>query len=192
MKQSRPRTGRVARYGAATVGVLATALIAGPAVLAQEDPPPVDPATISMEVAGKRLSFDGPDTVVKGQELRIVNDTSPRKVGPHTFSLVKQSLLPDTPKEFKQCFTPGKICMKIALAHKLNPKTEEIGKTVVDAGVKGWNRSFTKRQNGDSWYTEKKGGSTSRRVSASAGTTLRFLCAVHPDMQGEIKVVAAE
>jgi plastocyanin len=192
MKQSLPKPGRIARYGAATAGTIALALIGGPAVLAQDDGTPDEPATITMEVQGKRLLFAGPETVVKGQELEIVNNTSVRKVGPHTFSLAKKAVLPDTPKEFKQCFTPGKICMDIATAHKFNPKTEKIAKPIVNAGAKGWNRSFTNDQTGDSWYTETKGESHTRRVTASAGTTLRFLCAVHPDMQGKIKVVAGE
>lgn len=192
MKQSLPKPGRIARYGAATAGAIAIALTGGPAVLAQDDGTPDEPATITMEVQGKRLLFAGPETVVKGQELEIVNDTSVRKVGPHTFSLAKKSVLPDTPKEFRQCFTPGKVCMNIATAHKFNPKTEKIAKPIVDAGAKGWNRSFTKDRAGDSWYTETKGESFTRRVTASAGTTLRFICAIHPDMQGKIEVVAGE
>jgi hypothetical protein len=192
MKQSLPSAGRLARYGAATAGVAAIALIGGPAVLAQDPGDTPEPTTITMEVQGKRLFFDGPATVVRGQELQIVNNTSVRKVGPHTFSLAKKSVLPDTPREFRQCFTPGKICMDIATAHKFNPKTEKIAKPVVNAGVKGWNRGFTNNRTGDSWYTETKDESHTRRVTASAGSTLRFLCAVHPDMQGKIKVVAAE
>jgi hypothetical protein len=193
MKHSLPKSGRIPRYVGAAVGAVAIALIGGPAVLAQDDDAtPDEPATIAMEVQGKRLLFAGPTTVIKGQELRIVNDTSVRKVGPHTFSLAKKSVLPDTPKEFKQCFTPGKICMDIATAHKFNPKTEKIAKPIVNAGAKGWNRSFSKDRTGDSWYTETKGESHTRRVTASAGTTLRFICAVHPDMQGKIKVVAGD
>lgn len=192
MKHSLPNAGRFARYGGTTAGVVAIALIGGPAVLAQDPGDTPEPATITMELAGKRIFFDGPATVQKGQELQIVNNTSVRKVGPHTFSLAKQSVLPDTPNGFKKCFTPGKVCMDIAVAHKFNPKTEKIGKPVVDVGAKGWNRSFTKERTGDSWYTETKDESTTRRVTASAGSTLRFICAIHPDMQGKIKVVAAE
>jgi hypothetical protein len=192
MKSSLPNAGRLARYGGAAAGAAAIALIGGPVVLAQDPGDTPEPPTITMEVQGKRLLFEGPATVAKGQELQIVNDTSARKVGPHTFSLAKKGVLPDTPKEFRNCFTPGKVCMDIATAHKFNPKTEKIAKPVVDAGAKGWNRSFARDRTGDSWYSETKGESTSRRVTASAGSTLRFICAIHPDMQGQIKVVAAE
>lgn len=192
MKQTLPWAGRLARCGGAAAGVLAVALIGGPTVFAQDGETPAEPATITMEAQGKRLVFDGPETVQKGDELRIVNDTSARRHGPHTFSLIKQSLLPDSPKEFRQCFAPGKICMEIALAHGLDPRTEKVSKPVVNAGARGWNRSFNGKRKGDSWYTEKKDQSFTRRVTASAGTTLSFICAVHPDMQGEIDVVAAE
>lgn len=193
MKDTPHGSGRLARYACATAGALAIALIAGPVVVAQDDgATPPGPPTITMKAAGKRLSFDGPETVVKGQELRIVNDTNPRRVGPHTFSLAKPSVLPHTRKQFKQCFTPGKICMQIALAHKFDPRTEKIRKPVVNAGAKGWNKMFSKTQTGDSWYTETQDQAFTRRVTASVGATLSFICAVHPDMQGKIEVVAPE
>ena len=191
MTPNPPRVRRAARYGGATATVLALALIGGPTVLAQDDGAD-EPSTITMEAQGKRLIFDGPATVAKGDELRIVNDTSVAKHGPHTFSLAKQSVLPDSPKEFRQCFTPGKVCMRIANAHKLDPRTNKVGRPLIDVGAKGWNRSFTDKRIGDSWYTERKDDSFTRRVTASAGTTLRFICAVHPDMQGKIRVVAGE
>jgi hypothetical protein len=181
---------RQALLGGTAAGVLAIGLAGGPAVFAQA-PEPAEPATITMKMKGKSPAFEGPDTVQTGQPLRIVNDTSPRKIGPHTFSLVRPNLLPRTVKQFKNCFTPKKLCMRIALAHKLNPKTDEIGKPVVDPGAKGWSKSFTKKGKGDSWFTEAKDESYTASVSASAGKTLSFICAVHPDMQGEIEVVAA-
>ena len=192
MKHSLSKPGRAARYGGATAAAIAIALVGGPAVLAQDDGATDEPATITMELAGKRIFFDGPASVAKGEKLRIVNNTSVRKVGPHTFSLAKQSVLPDSPKEFRACFSPGKVCMDIATAHKFNPKTEKVAKPVVNVGAKGWNKSFTKKSKGDSWYTETKGESHARKVTASVGSTLRFICAIHPDMQGKIKVVAGQ
>jgi hypothetical protein len=45
---------------------------------------------------------------------------------------------------------------------------------------------------GDSWFTgeKKRGTSIEQPVSATAGTTLYFMCAIHPFMQGSIEVVA--
>jgi hypothetical protein len=177
--------------GGMAAGVLAIGLAGGPAVFAQDPVTLPEPATITMAKNGKSLVFEAPDQVQTGQPLRIVNGTNPRRVGPHTFSLVQKRLLPATAKQFKNCFTPRRICMRIANAHKLNPRTEKIGQPLVDPGATGWNRMFTKKRKGDSWFTEKKGESFTANVSASAGKTLTFLCAVHPDMQGEIEVVAA-
>jgi hypothetical protein len=191
VKKARFVSKRQTLLGGTAAGVLAIGLAAGPAVFAQDPGVQAEPATITMAQKGKKLVFEGPDTVQTGQPLKIVNDTSARKVGPHTLSLVAPGLLPTTAKQFKNCFTPKKLCMRIALAHKFNPKTEKIGQQLVDPGAKGWSKAFTKKAKGDSWYTETKGESFTANVSASAGKTLSFLCAVHPDMQGEIEVVAA-
>jgi plastocyanin len=169
--------------GATVVGVAAGS---GPASAQYTDG--TGPRTINIEQKGKRLFFDYPKTISKGQRLTIVNRTNPKKVGPHTFSLVLKPNLPKSKKERKSCFD-GSICFLIAMAHKFDPKTEKVHKKVVEVGRKGWDTSFGKK--GDSWFTgeKKKGTRTSRKVSAAAGTTLYFMCAVHPGMQGKIKVV---
>jgi hypothetical protein len=136
------------------------------------------------------MGFFGPSTVHKGEELRIVNDTKPSQVGPHTFSLVEKGFLPKTSKQRKSCFTPGHICLAIAEWHQFNPKTERIGKEEIDAGPKGWSTMGSLKKEGDSWFSgEKPGGSTEEVVTAKAGTTLYYMCAVHPWMQGSIKVL---
>jgi plastocyanin len=65
----------------------------------------------------------------------------------------------------------------------------KIHKPKVDVGKTGWDKSFGKT--GDSWFTgeKRKGTKNTRKVSAAVGTTLYFMCAVHPGMQGKIKVV---
>ena len=79
--------------------------------------------TIEIKMEGKKMGFFGPKTVHEGEELRIVNNTMPSMVGPHTFSLVTKGSLPKTAKQRKECFTPGKICMGIA--HWYGLKGEE-------------------------------------------------------------------
>jgi hypothetical protein len=147
--------------------------------------------TIEIKLEGKKLGFVGPSTVHEGEELRIVNDTKPSQVGPHTFSLVTQGSQPKTAKARKSCFTPAHICLSIAEWHHFNPKTEKIGKPEVEAGQLGWSTMGSVKKEGDSWFTEKAGGETDRKVTAKAGTTLYFMCAVHPWMQGKIKVLPA-
>jgi hypothetical protein len=146
--------------------------------------------TIEIKMEGKKLGFFGPSTVHEGEDLRIVNDTKPSKVGPHTFSLVTKGSLPKTAKARKSCFTPGHICLSIAKWHHFNPKTEKIGKNEVEAGAKGWSTMGSVKKEGDSWFSgEKPGGETERKVTAKAGTTLYYMCAVHPWMQGKVKVL---
>src|SRR5215467_3542640 len=43
---------------------------------------------ITIQETGGKLKFVFPTTVVQGDQLEIVNETNPKKVGPHTFSLV--------------------------------------------------------------------------------------------------------
>jgi hypothetical protein len=145
--------------------------------------------TIEIKAEGKKLGFFGPTSIVEGEELRIVNKTNPAQVGPHTFTLVTKSSLPKTKPARKNCFTPGHICLSIAEWHEFNPKTEKIGKQLVEVGAAGWDKAGSLKSPGDSWFSgEKPGGSVEQVVSAKAGTTLYFMCAVHPWMQGSIKV----
>jgi hypothetical protein len=143
--------------------------------------------TLEIKMEGKKMGFFGPKTVHEGEVLRIVNGTMPSMVGPHTFSLVTKSSLPTTAKQRKECFTPGKICMGIA--HWYGLKGEELPKVpLVEAGKEGWDTMGTASKKGDSYFFAKKGESVEQVVSAKAGTTLYFICAVHAFMQGSIKV----
>ena len=182
------------RVAAAAAPLAALALLAALVVpnlaTAESVAPTESVATIEIKLEGKKMGFFGPGTVHEGEELRIVNKTNPRQVGPHTFSLVEKGLLPKTAKQRQTCFTPGHICLSIAEWHHFNPKTEQIGKVEVEAGPLGWSTMGSLKKEGDSWFSgEKPGGETDRKVTAKAGTTLYFMCAVHPWMQGSIKVL---
>lgn len=145
--------------------------------------------TISMRFDARGPRFTGSSSVANGQQLRIRNLSDPKKIGPHTFTLVAANVLPRSEKQMKNCFTPGKICLIGAMAHELDEKTEKVGKPLVEAGLPGWDQRFSRKvKTGDSWFTEKKGEEFSQVVSARAGTVLRYLCLVHPEMQGKIKV----
>jgi hypothetical protein len=146
---------------------------------------------VDIELTKGKLKFVGPESVTAGDQLEIVNDTNPKQVGPHTFSLVTQGSLPKTPKARKNCFTPKHICLAVAIWHGFNPKTEQITKNPAKAGPAGWSTAGTATgKKGDSWFTEKKGETFSQEVTAAAGTTLYYMCAVHPWMQGKVNVVA--
>jgi hypothetical protein len=148
--------------------------------------------TVYIKDGKKGLRFEAPKTVVAGEELAVVNQTNPHKVGPHTFSLVTQSSLPKTAKARQLCFTPHHICKAIAIWHgvkgngpvKVNP---------AEAGPAGWSTEGSLTEKGDSWFTGEKPGTSFEQpvsVDTSAGPhRIYFLCAVHPWMQGSINVL---
>ena len=142
-----------------------------------------------MRSTAKRVFFTGSSSVRTGQPLRIRNLSNPRQHGPHTFTLVAANALPKSRKSMEQCFTPGKLCMTAAIAHEFDEKTEKVNRPLVEAGNPGWDKRFSRTsKTGDSWYSEKKGEVFEQPVSAKAGTILRYICVVHPDMQGKIRV----
>ena len=165
--------------------------------IAGAEAPPVKVAggkgVIRMVLKEHKLGFEGPQTIEEGAELEIFNSTNPRQVGPHTFSLVTKGSLPKTAGARKNCFTPKHICLSIAEWQHFNPKTEKVGLNPAKAGPAGWstpgNNSGT---TGDSWFTgeTRSGTHITQKVTAKAGTTLYYVCAIHPWMQGTIKVVA--
>ena len=175
------RSGLALVAGATAVGLIASA---GPASAQYNIG--TGPRTIQIVMKGKEPMFKAPKTISAGAKLTIVNKTAASKIGPHTFSLVVKSRLPKNAKQVKACGNLKLVCGDIAKAHKFAPP-ETINKPTVDVGKKGWDKSFGKT--GDSWFTPNKGTKQARVVSAKAGTTLYFMCAVHPFMQGKIKVV---
>jgi len=186
MGHARYKAARRGLPAAVAVGALAVALGAGPSG-AQT---PAEPAEIVMKIDGRSLDFKGSKQVVAGEQLRIRNATNPRRIGPHTFTLVTARLLPK-PRSFKGCFGRGRICRRVAVAHRVNFKTEKVGRPLFKTGKEGWDKSFTRNRTstGDTWFTARKSETISQVVSAKAGTTLRYMCAIHPEMQGRIDVV---
>ncbi len=189
----------VARRSRVSFGVLAAGVAASlAAAVAGATPAGADQtvqaaaatSTVSMRADQRGPRFTGSKTVASGAVLRIRNLSDPKGIGPHTFTLLATNVLPKSRKAMQQCFTPGKICLIGAMAHEFDEKTEKVGLPLVEAGKPGWDRRFSRKvKQGDSWYTEKKGEQFEQVVSSPAGTTLRFFCLVHPEMQGKIKVV---
>lgn len=146
-------------------------------------------STVSMRLDARGPHFTGSRQVAAGQMLRIRNLSDPKKIGPHTFTLVAANVLPKSRKAMRNCFTPGKICLTAAIAHEFDEKTEKVNKPLVEAGKLGWDKRFSRTvRSGDSWYSETKGETFEQVVSAKAGTILRYMCIVHPEMQGKIRV----
>lgn len=144
---------------------------------------------ITMEQEGRELFFDGPATVERGATLKIKNNTNPRKIGPHTFSLVREEDIPKTNTEIKNCGKKfAKICGEIIEWHQVDLQSGVVGRNPAEAGGKGWDRKGSLKRRGDSWVAEKRKQTFNQEVTASAGNTLTYFCAVHPEMRGKIKV----
>jgi hypothetical protein len=191
LKQSRfrPNSARLALVCA--LGSLAVAVAIPTLAPAASESPTANTVLIS---AKGGLHFEAPKTIVDGEELTILNTTDPRKVGPHTFSLVTKSSLPKTRSARKLCFTPHHICKAIAAWHgvkgngppKVNP---------AEAGPEGWSTMGSLTKKGDSWFTGEKPKATfTQKVDAdtsSGPTRIYFMCAVHSWMHGSINVLPA-
>ena len=128
------------------------------------------PGTITVR-SGSELTFSYGD---KGQQ------------DPHTITIVPKGSLPRTPQQVFNC----RICQQLATPHLKNPKappsdTNTIVHFTLNKGQPGLDTV------GDSIAIAPKGAHRTHSivVSAPAGTTLRFVCAVHPWMQGTIRVV---
>jgi hypothetical protein len=175
--------------GAGVAGVLGfTALTASaPADTERRGDP-----TISMEFDGMSAPrFEGPSTIFEGQSLRILNNSDPMEIGPHTFSMVEKRFLPENKQEIKDCFkAQSKVCKRIFRAHDVDFQAETVDKPLVDKGAEGWDTSFTARKSGDSWFSLDQNEEITQAVPLSAGEKFFYFCVIHPDMQGKLKVVA--
>jgi hypothetical protein len=182
------RLSRVSTKGLIAIAVGLTAVFAlAPAMANAAELGPAN--TVYMKAGKGGLRFEAPKTIVSGEELEVLNQTNPKQVGPHTFSLVTKGSIPKTPKARQTCFTPKHICMAIAHWHGTNGNGP-ITKNPVKAGAEGWDTLGSVTKTGDSWFTgEKPKTSIVQKVTAAAGTTIYFMCAIHPWMHGSIEVL---
>jgi plastocyanin len=111
-----------------------------------------------------------------GGTITLKNRTSE----PHTFSLVNKSDVPRTKRKVENCGGPGTICETISNGHQIDQNGNPT-KPLVDVGAAGFDTP------GDSAVMNPK--STQKvNLSAAKGSTLYFICGIHPWMQGVIKV----
>ncbi len=178
------------RLGFSVVGAsLLAVLVLADAGVGSGSPGKAGTTVITMERDGRELFFDGPATVEAGSTLKIKNNTNPRQIGPHTFSFAKSKFFPKSNKAIKRC---GRkltgICGAIIGWHEVDLDSGQVTENPVEVGKNGWDRVGTLKRKGDSWVSERKNQTFSREVTAKPGKTLAFICAVHPEMQGEITV----
>jgi plastocyanin len=128
-------------------------------------------------------------SVKSGATVKVVDKgTDP---APHTISFAKKRFLP-TGFDFEGSDT----FMTLLTAHAANPETEEIGFFQVNdgvgvpndqAGVLEVDSLGTDEFAGDSQFMAP-GQGTTFKVTADKGSTLPYYCAIHPWMQGKLKV----
>lgn len=118
-------------------------------------------------------------SVKSGSTVTIANKSKSRE--PHTLSLVKASVLPKNMGQM-EAFFGGKTMRDFMQAHEVDPENEEAppGKMRVDVGEEGFD------QPGDSVFFAGP-APTKIKVTAKKGTTLSYICLIHPWMQGKIK-----
>ena len=120
---------------------------------------------------------------------------------PHTMTLVQQNQLPTSVNEVFGCGAPGTVCGNALAAHFAGAFPEPPGGCPagrvavappgspvalclvqrVEAGASGLD------QPGDSVLVPA-GKTVEATISAARGTTLYYLCSIHPWMQGQITV----
>jgi plastocyanin len=170
----------------AAVATLVLALVAfgGSAIAASKKAP--NKATVQMKgkLVIKRNKYfkdgagfyPGSVTIRSGGSLTLRN----RQEAPHTFSIVKSSDVPRSTGKILNCGSPGTICDTIFTSHAPDPEGNPT-LPVVNVGATGLD------QPGDTLLVNPK-QTQKVTVSAAKGTTLNFLCAIHPWMQGKLKV----
>lgn len=121
--------------------------------------------------------------VRSGGTITVVNLAA--SDGPHTFSVVKKSALPRTVSQINNC----KICLVIAKEHGANPGSNAPPQFLyVENGI-GTNTPPNIDRPGDSAFVPPiQNAKVTLKVTAKPGTTLYFVCAVHPWMQAKLIV----
>jgi len=170
----------------AAAAALATAAIAIPAAMAQSGPTITHTLTTvgSGTLVANRYIKDtmhfgaGDITVHSGQWLKLVARDGEND--PHTFTLARAA---DLPRSYNDMFSGCQICHRAQADHGAGGNGPPKHPLVTKYGAAG---NFGAP--GDS-IVFMHGMPATVRIDAKPGTTLHFLCIVHPWMQGTIHVV---
>jgi len=170
--------------------VTATALAATPGIVAAEPAPQSERTTKPSIHMLEGFSFV-PNRYMQ-EKQRFNKDIYSLKSGatiqlknrseeePHTLSIVSRSDVPKTPRALGGCFEGG-VCGALLQAHQFPQGDGDPAVPLLNKGAPGLDVK------GDSMYL-KGGASKSVKLSAKAGSTLSFICILHPWMQAKITV----
>lgn len=122
-----------------------------------------------------------------GGTITIVNLAA--SDGPHTFSVVKKSQRPRTTKQIGGCDSGGGICRTIAKEFGATPGANKPPRFRFVNNGKGTNTAPNIDGPGDmAFIAPIQKAKVTLKVTAKPGTTLYFICAVHPWMQATLQV----
>jgi plastocyanin len=119
--------------------------------------------------------------IKSGGAITFINTVADE--GPHTVTIVKKK---DLPRKSPAC----PICEKLGQAHGADPNSDAPPKfQFLENGV-GTDQIPSVDRPGDSVLSGagQKGEKVTFNVTAKKGTTLYFMCIIHPWMQGKIQV----
>lgn len=122
--------------------------------------------------------------VKSGGTVHVVNGDGSE--GPHTFTVLAKKDVPKTLRTLFNC----RVCNQLTRAHGADPNTEAPPRfNFLENGV-GQDTPPDLDRPGDSGVTGegRKGESIDFHVTARAGTTLYFICLIHPWMQAKLQV----
>jgi plastocyanin len=131
------------------------------------------------------MRFDKDVYTVKSGGKVVFELTAPQE-GPHTLSIVRAKDEPKTGAQLNHC----KICEKLGQAHGADPNSDAPPKfPYLENGVGQATPEKIDRPGDSGISGDKKGDKVTFTVTAKAGTTLHFMCLLHPWMQAQLKVV---
>jgi hypothetical protein len=122
--------------------------------------------------------------VSSGGTLHVVNGDGSE--GPHTFTVLAKKDMPTTVRTLFNC----RACNQLTRAHGADPNSEAPPRfDFLENGV-GQATAPDVDRPGDSGLTGRgrKGEFIDLKVTARAGTTLHFICLIHPWMQAKVEV----
>lgn len=121
---------------------------------------------------------------VKSGGTVVFRMTAPQE-GPHTLSVVAKKDLPKSAQAALNC----KICAKLGKAHGADPNSNAPPKfQFLENGVGQHTPPKLDRPGDSAIVFPVKGSSVTMKVTAKKGTTLAFMCIIHPWMQAKLVV----
>jgi hypothetical protein len=170
-----------------------TASGAGAAIAAKKGPPPSHASVVAVQKMQFKVNRYVKDALRWNKDVYQVRSggtitiTNKAQDGPHTFTIVNRKDLPRTTKQMNQC----QVCLKIATDYGVDPTSNSDAPPahmyLEDGVAQDAPANFDKP--GDSVFVgPAPGDKATAKITAKKGSTLYFMCAIHPWMQAKVIV----